>query len=428
MILWPMFLMLGLLLISVPVAVALIAPSLLYFHLGGALPIDLFAQRIVSSTESFPLLALPFFVVAGSIMNASGITRRLLNLADAFVGHLTGGLAQVAVILATMMGGLTASANADAAMLSKMLGPTMIAKGYPRGFAAAVVASSSIIVAMIPPGIGLIVYAFMANVSVGRLFLAGIVPGLVIAVSLMVTIFLVSKARGFKPGRERMTNGSELWKAFKEAIWALTVPVFIVVGLRYGFFTPTEAGAIAVLYAIFVGVVCHRELHWVQIPSIIRDSVMTISIVMLIICAASTFGYYMVWERVPAQIATALIALTDNPLLLLLLVNLMLLFVGMFIEGTAAIILLTPILVPVATSIGIDPVHFGIVMVLNLTMGGVTPPVGTLSFTASSVLNTPITETFKESTPFLICLLFVLAVITLVPTVSLFLPSLMIGG
>jgi TRAP-type transport system large permease protein len=428
MILWPMFLMLGLLLISVPVAIALIAPSLLYFYLGGSLPIDLFAQRIVSSTESFPLLALPFFVVAGSIMNAAGITRRLLHLADAFVGHLTGGLAQVAVILATMMGGLTASANADAAMLSKMLGPTMVAKGYPRGFAAAVVASSSIIVAMIPPGIGLIVYAFMANVSVGRLFLAGIVPGIVIAISLMLTIFLAARSRGFKPGRERMTSGKELLIAFKEAVWALTVPIFIVVGLRYGFFTPTEAGAIAVLYAIFVGVVCHRELHWNQIPNIIRDSVMTISIVMLIICAASAFGYYMVWERVPAQIAAALITLTSNPLLLLLLVNLMLLVVGMFIEGTAAIILLTPILVPVATSLGIDPVHFGVVMVLNLTMGGITPPVGTLSFTASSVLNTPITETFKESVPFLICLLLVLALVTLVPTVSLYLPSLMIGG
>jgi len=427
MIIWPIFLMLGLLLLSVPVAMALMAPSLLYFYLGGALPIDLFAQRIVSSTESFPLLALPFFVIAGSIMNAAGITRRLLHLADAFVGHLTGGLAQIAVILATMMGGLTASANADAAMLSKMLGPTMIAKGYPRGFAAAVVASSAIIVAMIPPGIGLIVYAFMANVSVGKLFLAGIVPGLLIAVCLMITVFFVSKARGFKRGRERMMTGRELWVAFKEAAWALTVPIFIVIGLRYGLFTPTEAGAIAVLYAIFIGVVCHRELHLNQIPTIIRDSVMTISIVMLIICAASTFGYYMVWERVPGQIATALIALTDNPLLLLLLINVMLLIIGMFIEGTAGIILLTPILVPVVTALGIDPVHFGIIMVLNLTMGGITPPVGTLSFTASSTLDTPITETFRESVPFLICMFIVLALVTLIPAISLVLPSLMIG-
>lgn len=428
MILWPTFLMLALLVLSVPVAIALIAPSLLYFYLGAAIPIDIFAQRIVSSTESFPLLALPFFVIAGSIMNSSGITRRLLNLADAFVGHLVGGLAQVTVILATLLGGLTASANADAAMLSKMLGPTMIAKGYPRGFAAAVVAASSIITAMIPPGIGLIVYAFMANVSVGRLFMAGIVPGVLIALALLVVIYFISRARGFKPGRERMVTGRELWQAFVDSLWALTVPIFIVVGLRYGIFTPTEAGAVAVVYAIFIGVMCHRELHWSDVPEIIRDSVITIAVVMLIICGASAFGYYMVWEQIPTQIANGLIALTDNPLMLLMLVNLMLLIVGMFIEGTAAIILLTPILVPVATSLGIDPVHFGIVMVLNLTIGGITPPVGTLSFTASSVLKTPIIETFRESMPLLACLLVILLLITLFPQIALILPAMMMGG
>lgn len=425
MILWPLFAMLALLFASVPVAIALIAPSLIYFYVGGALPIDIFAQKIVSSTESFPLLALPFFVVAGSIMNAAGITRRLLALADAFVGHLVGGLAQVSVILATMMGGLTASANADAAMLSKMLGPTMIERGYPAGFAAAVVACSSIIVAMIPPGIGLIVYAFMANVSVGRLFIAGILPGLLIALALMITIYAVARRRGFKPGRERMVSRRELWIALKEAIWALTVPVFIVVGLRYGIFTPTEAGAIAVLYAILVGVFAYRELTLAHIPMIIRDSVTTISVVMLIICGAATFGYYMVWEQVPTQIANSLIAMTGDPIVLLLLVNLMLLVVGMFIEGTAAIILLTPILVPVATSLGIDPIQFGVVMVLNLTIGGVTPPVGTLSFTASSVLRIPVSQTFRESVPLVAALFAVLLLVTLVPQASLSLPRLM---
>lgn len=427
MILWPMFLMLGLLVLSVPVAIALIAPSLLYFFLGGAIPIDIFAQRIVSSTASFPLLALPFFVLAGSIMNASGITRRLLKLADAFVGHLVGGLAQVSVIMATLLGGLTASANADAAMISKMLGPTMIEKGYPRGFAAAAVAASSIIVAMIPPSIGLIVYAFMANVSVGRLFIAGIVPGLAIALTLIVTIYFISRHRGFLPGRARMVTARELLAAFLDALWALTVPIFIVVGLRYGIFTPTEAGAIAVIYAIFIGIFCYRELSWLDIPNIIRDTVMMIAIIMLIICAASTFGYYMVWEGVPTQIANSLIALTDNPLVLLLLVSLLLLAVGMFIEGTAAIILLTPILVPVTIALGIDPVHFGVIMVFNLTLGGITPPVGTLSFTASSALNTPVMETFRESIPLLFSLLALLAVVTLNPQISLFLPTLLLG-
>ncbi|QOG05767.1 TRAP transporter large permease [Aureimonas sp. OT7] len=425
MILWPMALMLGLLVMSVPVAFSLIAASLLFFQLGGALPIDLFAQRIVSSTESFPLLALPFFVLAGSIMNAAGITRRLLALADAFVGHFTGGLAQVSVILATMMGGLTASANADAAMLSKMLGPTMIRRGYPAGFAAATVACSSVIVAMIPPGIGLIVYAFMANVSIGRLFIAGIVPGLVVAVALMIAIYLVSKRRGYRPERTHMVSGRQLWTAFREAIWALTLPLFIVIGLRYGVFTPTEAGAIAVLYAIGVGIFAHRELSLAQVPEIIRDTVTTISIVMLIICGASAFGYYMVWEQVPTQIAAALIATTDDSLVFFLIVNLIFLAIGMFIEGTAAIILLTPILAPVAVSLGIDPIHFGIVTVFNLTLGGVTPPVGTLTFTASSVLRIPVSSAFRHSLPLLAALLVVLVLLTLVPAISLTLPNLM---
>ncbi|MFV0283469.1 MAG: TRAP transporter large permease [Castellaniella sp.] len=425
MTLWPMLLMLVLLAASVPVALSLLAPSLLYFYLGADLPIDIFAQKMVSSTDSFPLLALPFFVLAGCIMNAAGITRRLLALADAFVGHFVGGLAQVSVILATMMGGLTASATADAAMLAKMLGPSMIERGYPRGFAAAVVACSSTIVAMIPPGIGLIVYAFMANVSVGELFIAGIVPGFLIAAGIMITIYLIARKRGFKAVRTKMVSLPELGRSFLDAVWALTVPVFIVVGLRYGIFTPTEAGAICVLYAIFVGTVCYKELRFSHIPEIIRDAVAAICIVMLIICAATTFGYYMVWESVPTQIANTLTTVTKDPLLLLLLINVFLLIVGMFIEGTAAIILLTPILVPVTTALGIDPVHFGVIMVLNLTIGGVSPPVGTLSFTASSVLRIPSTETFRESLPIVLAMILVLALVTLMPQASLFLPTLL---
>lgn len=425
MIIWPMFLMLALLVLCVPVAIALIAPSLAYFYLGASIPIDIFIQKIMSSTDSFPLLALPFFVLAGSIMNAAGITRRLLALADAIVGHMVGGIAQVTVILATMMGGLTASATADTAMLSKMLGPTMIARGYPPGFAAAVVACSSVIVAMIPPGIGLIVYAFMANVSVGKLFIAGILPGLLTTVSIMTVIYMIARKRGFKPERTKRVPAAELAKAFKEALWALTVPVFIIVGLRYGIFTATEAGAIAVLYAIFVGVVGYRELRFSDIPEIIRDSVMAISIVMLIICAATTFGYYMVWESVPTQIADGLATMTTQPLMMLLIINVFLLFVGMFLEGTAAIILLTPILAPLAGTLGVDPIQFGIIMVLNLTIGGVTPPVGTLSFTASSVLRIPASQTFKESLPLVAALLAVLAAVTVVPQISTFLPHLL---
>jgi TRAP-type transport system large permease protein len=425
MTLWPVLLMVVLLVLNVPVALTMIAPPLLYFFLSGDLPIDLVAQRIVATTESYPLLALPFFVLAGSIMNAAGITKRLLSLADAFVGHLVGGLAQVCVIVATLLGGLTASANADAAMLAKMLGPTMIQKGYSRGFAAAVVSCSAMITAMIPPGIGLIVYAYLANVSVGRLFIAGIVPGLLLAAALMGAIYLVARHRNYKSAHAERVSLTVLWHRFVDSIWALTLPIFIVVGIRYGVFTPTEAGAIAVLYATFVGIFLHRELKWSHVPEILRETVAVTSVVMLIIAASSVFSYYMVWERIPSQLATALTALTDSPVLLLLLINIFLLLVGMPLEGTAALILITPILVPVVTKLGIDPIHFGVIMVLNLTIGGVTPPVGTLTFTATSILKVPSSEYTREAMPLLLALLAVLALITAVPQLSLFLPNLL---
>jgi tripartite ATP-independent transporter DctM subunit len=425
MTIWPAFLMFVLLVLNVPVAISLLAPGVLYFFVSGDLPIDVVGQRIVSTTESFPLLALPFFVLAGSIMNASGITRRLLNLADAFVGHFVGGVAQVTIMLATMLGGLTASANADAAMLARMLGPSMVRQGYPAGFAAAVVACSSIITAMIPPGIGLIVYAYLANVSVGRLFLAGVLPGLLVAAALMITVWLISKKRGYVPARTKMASGKELWHAFIDAIWALTLPVFIIVGIRSGFFTPTEAGAMAVLYATLVGVLFHRELGWRQVAGIVVETVGTTAVVMMIICAAAILGYYMVWENVPTQLASALIKVTDNSAVLLLLVNILLLLLGMVIEGTAALILLTPILVPVILKLGIDPIQFGIVMVLNLTMGGAHPPVGTLLFTSSSILKVSIGPATREALPLLFAMLIVLALVTAVPQISLFLPDLL---
>ena len=425
MTLWPIVLMVVLLVLNVPVALTMIAPALLYFIVGGDLPIDLVAQRIVATTESYPLLALPFFVLAGSIMNAAGITRRLLGLADAFVGHLVGGLAQVCVIVATLLGGLTASANADAAMLAKMLGPTMVRKGYARGFAAAVVSCAAMITAMIPPGIGLIVYAYLANVSVGRLFIAGIIPGLLMAAALMGVIYVVSKKRGYRSAHDQRVTARELWHRFIDALWALTLPVFIVVGIRYGIFTPTEAGAIAVIYAALVGIFLHRELTWAHVPEILRETVAVTSIVMLIIAASSVFSYYMVWERIPAQLASALTALTDNPAFLLILINIFLLLVGLPLEGTAALILITPILVPVVTKLGIDPIHFGVIMVLNLTIGGVTPPVGTLAFTACSVLKVPSSEYTREAMPLLLTLLGVLALVTFVPQLSLFLPNLL---
>lgn len=419
----PVLLMFAFFAMGVPVAIAIAAAALTFFLFADGVPIQIFAQKLVSATDSFPLLAVPFFIFAGTIMNYAGITRRLLNFADALAGHLTGGLAQVNVILATLMGGLSASANADAAMQAKMLGTEMVKRGFSPGFAAAVTACSAVITPIIPPGIGLIIYGFLADVSIGKLFIGGIVPGLLLCGGLMIAIHFVARKRGYKPMRERMVGPVELGKHFVAALGALSIAAFILFGIRYGVFTPTEAGAMTVVYASMVGFFVHRELKLAHFPAIITETVIATSAVMLIICAASAFGFYMTWERIPMQAAQFLIKLTNDPNVLLLLINLLLIVAGMLIEGTAALILLTPIFVPVITKLGIDPIHFGLIMIVNLTIGGVTPPVGTLMFVSCSVLRVSIQRFTVEALPLLAALFAVLALITFVPELVLWLPS-----
>jgi tripartite ATP-independent transporter DctM subunit len=425
--LWPIWVLLGLMALNVPVAFAMGIAALAFFASAEGLPLEIFAQRILAPTDSFPLLAVPFFILAGSIMNHAGITRRLMTLADALVGHTVGGLAQANIVLATLMGGLSASANAEAAMQAKMLGPEMIRRGYAPGFTAAVIACAAVITPIIPPGIGLVVYGFLADVSVGRLFLGGVVPGILLAAALMVTTWLVSRRRGFLASRDRFAGMPALGRAFREAGWALTIPVYILVGIRYGIFTPTEAGAMTVVYALLVGFFAHRELKLADLPAIITESVLATATVMLIICAAGSFGFYMAWERIPPRLARVLAAATGDPLVLLLLVNLLLLLVGMLIEGTAALILLAPILVPVAVGLGIDPVHFGLVLVVNLTIGGVTPPVGTMMYTACSILGVKLTRFAIEGAPLIAAMIGVLALITLYPPLVTALPNALMG-
>jgi tripartite ATP-independent transporter DctM subunit len=424
----PLVLMLLMFCINVPVAFAMAIAALSFFLLGDGPPIGIYVQKMVSATDSYPLLAVPFFILAGTIMNYAGITRRLMVLADALVGHWVGGLAQANIILATLMGGLSASANADAAMQSKMLGPEMVKRGYAPAFVAAVTASAAVITPIIPPGIGLIIYGFLADVSIGRLFIGGVIPGIMLCGALMIATAFVSRRRGYLPSRTSFVSAAELGRAFKDAIWALTIPVFILVGIRFGIFTPTEAGAMTVVYALLVGAIAHRELRFADLSEIILETVLATSTVMLIICAASAFGFYMAWERIPPQIAEWLVSLTHQPLVLLLLINLLLIVVGMLIEGTAALILLTPILVPVTSKLGIDPVHFGLVMVVNLTIGGVTPPVGTLMYTTATIMDVRLDAFTREALPLLAALFIVLLLITFFPELVLFLPDRLMGA
>ncbi|MGH1464839.1 MAG: TRAP transporter large permease [Cognatishimia sp.] len=408
--------------IGIPVAFSIGIAALSFFLISGAMPPEIFVQRIVAVTHSFPLLAVPLFVMTGVVMNYAGITARMMSFAEAMTGHWKGGLAQVNVLLSTLLGGVSGSANADAAMQSKILVPEMSRRGYDPAFSTAVTASSSIISVIIPPGIGLILYGFMGDVSIGQLFLAGIVPGMVICAGMMITVAIQARRLNLEPAFQEPMTWANRGRAFASAFLALLVPVGIVLGIRLGFFTPTEAGAMAVAFATIVGI-CYGELKFSHIQPILEQTMQATAVILLVICAASAFGFYMTWEQIPAAMANAMLALTQNPYVLLILINLLLVVVGMFIEGSAALILLTPILVPVISKVGIDPVHFGIVMVFNLTVAGVTPPLGTLMFTTCSITGVSIAKFIKAAIPFYILLFGMLFVLTFVPQLSLWLPN-----
>ena len=381
-------------------------------------------QRMIASSESFPMLAIPFFILAGTIMTYSGISSRLMSFAECLTGHMNGGLGQVNVLLSALMGGVSGSSNADAAMQAKMLVPEMVKRGYSKSFSAAVTAASACITPIIPPGITLILFAFMAEQSVSKMFVAGYVPGILITVALMIVVTIISRRKGYKPVREKRATGREIWHEFVQAIWALFMPFGLIMGLRFGVFTAGEAGAVSVVYTLIVGFFIYKELKPNMIGRILKESIQSTCSVMLIIVSAAAFSYYMSWERIPQMVTSALVGLTSNPWVMLLIINIFLLILGMFLEGTASLIILTPLLLPVTTALGIDPIHLGILMVVNITLGGMTPPFGTLIFVVCSTLKLEVTEFIKESVPFIIAMLIVLGIITYMPSVVMFLPNL----
>lgn len=410
---------------GIPIAFALFAAAISYFaFINVGMPVDLVLQRFITATASFPLLAIPFFIMAGTIMNYSGISSKLMQMADVLTGHMTGGLAQVNIVLSTLMGGISGSANADAAMQCKILVPEMEKRGYDKAFSTAITAASSSIAPVIPPGINLIIYALIANVSVGRMFIAGYTPALIMAATLMLTVSVISKKRGYKPSREKRANLKEVLVQIKESIWALFLPFGIIMGLRFGMFTPTEAGAIAVLFTTLVGLFVYKELEIKHFPIILKDTIYGTSTVMFIIVAASVFGYYMSWEMIPQAISALLLGATESRIFMLLLINFLFLFVGMFIEGGAALIILAPLLVPVVTGMGVDPIHFGVIAIVNIMIGGITPPFGSMMFTSCSITGVAINDFVREVIPFILALIAALIVVTYLPGLVMFLPNL----
>ena len=423
---FPLVVMFFLFLIKVPVAYAILISSMTYFLLNDeAMSNQFLTQRLTSTMESFVYLAIPFFTCAGVIFNYSGITTRLMRLAVVLVGHLKGGMGHVNIVLSAMMGGLSGSANADAAMQAKVLVPEMVKLGYGKSFSTVVTAASSVITPVIPPGIILILYATVANVSIEKMFYAGYIPGLIIMTGLMILTRQISVKRGYKPVTEKKATGKEILIALKDSIWALFMPLGIIMGLRFGIFTPTEAGAVSIVYALIVGKFIYKELKMSDLKHILLESATISAGIMLILAAAQVFGSYLTWEKIPMIISDALTSNISEPWMFLLIVNILLIIIGCFFDGGAAMVLLAPLLVPTAMAMDIDLIYFGIIMAINLTIAGFTPPFGSMMFVTTSITNTKIEDYIRESLPYIAVLVLVLIILSYLPQITMLIPNLL---
>ena len=411
-----------LMLLGMPVAYAMGLASLLG-ALWLELPIGAVMIQIASGVNKFSLLAIPFFVLAGAIMAEGGMSRRLVAFAEVLVGFVRGGLSLVNILASTFFGAISGSSMADTASIGSVLIPEMEKKGYPRDFATAVTVSGSVQAILIPPSHNAVIYSLAAGggVSIAALFLAGVLPGLLLGLTLAVMCLVIARKRNFPAGR-RIPMGEAL-RIVVDALWGLMTMVIILGGILSGVFTATESAAVAVLWAFFVTMFIYRDYRWRDLPRLMHRVVKTLSIVMILIGFAAAFGYMMTLMQIPQRITEGITALSDNRYVILLLINVLLLVLGTLMDMAPLILIMTPILLPVATSIGVDPVHFGMIMMVNLGMGLITPPVGGVLFVGSAIAKLPIEKVTRALAPFFVVLLFVLALVTYVPAISLWLPG-----
>lgn len=416
--------LLALIALRVPIYLALLAISVGYVAINSASN-TVAIQRMFSGLDSFPLLAVPLFVLAGTIMASGGVAARLMGFATTLVGHFRGGLAQVNVLNSLLIGGMSGSANADAAVDAKILVPIMRKQGYSNGFASAISAASGSISPILPPSIGLILYGVLANVSIGDLFVGGIVPGFLIAMALMGTVAFLARRHNYPRVNDRMSRPREILSSFRHSVLALLMPVLLIVGLRMGVFTPTELGAIAVLYSLIVSLFIYKEISWKDLGPILIDSVRTTAMVMVILASAAVFSIVVSYERLPTMFAALLEPLSGSPILTLLVINLLLLTLGLFMESMSLMIILVPILSPIAASLGVDPVHFGLIIVINLTLGSITPPVGSVIYTVMAITKVKMAEFTQAFMPLFAALVLTLLFVTMVPWTVTWLPSIL---
>ncbi len=412
------------LVLGVPVGIAIGIASAAALFAGDTLSPGYVAQTLVSSTDSFPIMAIPLFILAGELMGAGGVSRRILHVASVFFGRMAGGLAIVTVVVCMFFAAVSGSGPATVAAVGSMVVPTMLKKGYSKSFTLALIATAGSIGVIIPPSIPMVIFGVTTSTSISSMFLGGFGPGLLIGLSLVIYCHYAAKKNGWRGDDEAFT-WPHARASINDAKWALLNPVIILGGIYAGVFTPTEAAAVAAVYAFVCGVFIHRELSWKTLMEPIGQACSTTGTTMVILGCASAFTRILTIEQIPAMITDWLINITSNGILILLLINILLLFVGCFMDTTPAILVLSPILMPVALSVGVDPVHFGIIMVCNLAIGFITPPLGIDLFVAARIGQAPLEVVTRGIVPFIMVMIGCLLAVTYIPQISLFLPELL---
>lgn len=414
-----------LMLLGMPIAFALGISSTIFLVLTDV-SLTIIPQRMFGGINSFVLLCIPGFILAGNLMNSGNVTDRIIGFTNSVVGHIRGGLGLADVGGSMIFGGISGTAVGDASSIGSVMIPGMARSGYKKSFSAALTSAASTVGPIIPPSVPMIICGSLASVSVGRMFLAGAVPGVLMGFALMITTYLLAVRRGYPKGKRATVR--EMFAEGRKAFWALLLTFIILYGIVGGFFTATEASVVASVYALVVGIYVYKGMRWRDLPAIFADTAVTTAALMLLVGMASLFAWILTTQQVPDIVANFILSITDNRIVVILLMNVLLLFVGMFMETIAALIILFPTLLDVATSVGMDPVHFAVMMVLNLMIGLSTPPVGVCLFVVSEIGKVPMLRVAREIVPFLVCNLIVLLLVSYIPLISLWLPNLLMGN
>ncbi|MDK2822017.1 MAG: C4-dicarboxylate transporter, DctM subunit [Clostridia bacterium] len=412
------------LILGIPIAISIGLAALLTLAISTNVPLVVIAQRMYAAVDSFPMMAIPYFIVAGGLMERGGISRRLINFAGSLVGSLPGGLGQVTVLTSMFFSAISGSGPATTAAIGSIMIPAMEKKNYDRSFATALQATAGALGPLIPPSILFITFGVATDVSIGDLFLAGVIPGALVGLSLMIVVYVISKKNGYV-GTNKKTGIGEVFKSAREAFWALLMPLIILGGIYGGIFTPTEAAVVSAVYGLVIGIFVYGELKLKDLPDIFVKSAVTSAMVMYVIATASAFSWIMSNQQIPMRIANFIIDIAPNSFVLFLFLNILLLLTGCFIELNAAIVILAPLMMPIMLKMGIDPIHFGAIMVTNLCLGLVTPPLGVNLYVACGISNLKIEDVSKALIPFLGAAIIALLLITYIPVISLYLPSLL---